>query len=181
MNFFTLLAETEGSTQVESIARSFGVDWPQLVAQIISFCIVSFLLYKLAYKRVLNVLATRRQQIAQGVATAEQIKAEFARTEAMRQQTLREANLHATQLIQEAHAAAGRVQERESQKAISTAEDIIKKAREAAKQDQARMMAELKRDLGRLVAQAAERATGKVLNQQDQRVLAEEAAKVVTE
>ena len=38
-----------GGGQVERIARTFGVDWPHLIAQIISFGIVCALLYWLAY------------------------------------------------------------------------------------------------------------------------------------
>ncbi len=181
MNTVFLLAEAGGGGAVGEIARTFGVDWPQLTAQIISFCIVSFLLYKLAYKRVLGVLEVRRQQIAAGQATAEQIKAEFARTEVQRQEILRQANAQATHLIEEAHAAAARVQERETQKATVAAQEIILKAREAAQQDQRRMAAELRRQLGRLVVQTTTRVTRKILTTQDQRVLAEEAAKVVTE
>ena len=38
--------------QVAQIARTFGVDWQHLVAQIISFTIVCAVLYKFAYKRI---------------------------------------------------------------------------------------------------------------------------------
>ena len=46
------------------IARTFGVDWPHLVAQIISFSIVCALLYQFAYRRILAMLEQRRQKIA---------------------------------------------------------------------------------------------------------------------
>ena len=38
------------------IAQTFGVDWPHLAAQVVSFSIVCALLYWLAYKRVLDML-----------------------------------------------------------------------------------------------------------------------------
>src|SRR5690349_2883336 len=150
-NLILLAAASEGGSAVQEIARTFGVDWPHLIAQIISFCIVCALLYKFAYKRVLGVLDTRRQEIEQGLANAEKIKAELARTEAQRQEVMAQTNAQATKLIEEARAAAAAVQKRETQKAIAAAEDIIAKAHEAAEADHARMLAELRREVGRLV------------------------------
>ena len=89
------------------------------------------------------------QQIAQGLANAEQIKAELARTEAQRQEVMAQANAQGTKFIEEARAAAARVLEQETQKAIAAAEQIMIKAREAAAQDHDRMLAELKREVGR--------------------------------
>src|SRR5258707_7029906 len=165
--------------QIEQVARTFGVDWPHLIAQIFSFSIVCVLLYLFAYKRVLTMLEERRQRIAEGWANAEKSKAELTKTETQRQEVLNQANAQANNLIEEARAAAARVQEQETQKAIAAAEQIIVKAREAAAQDHARMLAELKREVGRLVVQTTATVTGKILTPDDQRRLAEETAKQV--
>jgi len=176
MNAVALLATLNGG-QVEEIAKTFGVDWPHLIAQIVSFSIVCAVLYRFAYKRVLRVLEERREQIAQGLANTEKIKAELAKTEAQRQELMQQASVQANKLIEEARAAAGRVQEQETQKAIAAAELIIAKSREAAAQDYARMRAELKRDVGQLVVQTTAAVTGKILTPEDHRRLAEETAK----
>ncbi len=179
MQSFIFLAQAGGEGRIQQIAGQFGVDWAHLVSQIISFCIVCLLLYFFAYKRVLAMLEERRQRIAEGLANAEKIKAELARTEAQRQEVLVQANAQATKLIEEARAAAARVQESETQKAIAAAEGIIAKAREAAAADHARMLAELKREVGRLVVQTTATVTGKILTPEDQRRLAEETARQV--
>ena len=172
-----LMAETQGGGRIETITRTFGVDWPHLGAQIISFCIVCAVLYRWAYQPILKMLEERRQQIAQGLANTEKIKAELAKTESLRQEVLAKANTQATRIIEEAHAAAVRVEERETQKAIASAQLIISKSQEAAAQEHARMLAELKREVGRLVVQTAASVTGKILTPDDQRRLAEETAK----
>jgi len=174
---FLLLADVQSGGRIETITRTFGVDWPHLGAQIISFCIVCAVLYRWAYQPVLKMLEERRQQIAQGLANTEKIKAELAKTEAMRQDALRKANDQAALIIQEAHAAAARVQERESQKAIAAAQQIIAKAQEAAAREHERMLADLKREVGRLVVQTTATVTGKILTAEDQRRLAEETAR----
>jgi F-type H+-transporting ATPase subunit b len=86
MNALVLLATVEGGGKVEEIARTFGVDWSHLIAQIISFTIVCVLLHRFAYKPVLTMLEERRRQIAQGVPNTEKITAELARTEARHQE-----------------------------------------------------------------------------------------------
>ena len=82
----------EGGGPLAQIASTFGVDWPHLIAQIISFGIVCVVLYVLAYKPILQTLEARRQQIASGLANAEKIKAELARIETERQQVLMKAD-----------------------------------------------------------------------------------------
>src|SRR5215831_1073946 len=114
MNVLVLFAQAEAQGPVQEIARTFGVDWGHLLAQIISFSIVCALLYKFAYKRVLQMLEERRKEIAEGLANAEKIKAELARTEAARQETMAQANAQASKLIEEARDAAARVQKQET-------------------------------------------------------------------
>jgi F-type H+-transporting ATPase subunit b len=174
-----ILLAAEGEGQIAEIARTFGVDWAHLGAQIVSFAIVCALLYKFAYRQVLAMLEERRLQIAQGLANAEKIKAELDRTEAQRQEVMAQAHIQAVKVIEEARAAAARVLQQETQKAASAAEQIISKAREAANQDHERMLAELKREVGRLVVQATTIVTGKILTPEDHRRLAEETAKQV--
>jgi F-type H+-transporting ATPase subunit b len=176
MNALVLMAEAESSGQIEQIARTFGVDWPHLIAQMISFSIVCFLLYRFAYGPVLRMLANRRRLIAESLANADKVKAELARTETQRQEVMVQANAQATQFIEEARAAADVLLKKETKKAIAAAEEIIVKAHQAAAQDHARMLAELKQEVGRLVVQTTSAVTGKILTTEDQRRLAEETA-----
>src|SRR5207245_6352141 len=99
-------AQLVDSGRPERIVTTFGLDWPHLLAQIVSFCIVCFILYRFAYRPVLTMLEVRRQQIALGVANEERIRAELARTEAQRQEVMAQANTQATKFIEEARAAA---------------------------------------------------------------------------
>ena len=154
-----------------------GIQWNILLAQTISFSVVFFVLWKFAYGPIFNMLQARREKIAGALANAEKIKGDVARTEAERQKILADAGDKANKLIDDARQAAARVREQETQKAISAAEQIVVKAREAAAQDHARMLAELKREVGRLVVQTTATVTGKILTPEDQRRLAEETEK----
>ena len=107
------------------VAKPFGVDWPHLLAQIVSFGIVCAVLYLLAYKPILKMLEARRQQIASGLANAEKIEAELARIEVERRDVLDKADADGKQLIEEARAAAARVRAEETRKASAAAEQIL--------------------------------------------------------
>jgi F-type H+-transporting ATPase subunit b len=180
MGFQYFLAAAEGGGLADTareIGETFGFNKSLFASQVISFLIVAFLLHRFAYKPILRVLEERRQRIAESLANAEKIKEELAKTEAARKQLLEQAGAQANQLIEEARAAAARVQAQETQRAVTAAEQIISKARQAAEADHARMLAELRREVGRLVVQTTAKVTGKVLTAEDQQRLAEETNK----
>ena len=158
-------------------ADAFGISWQLFISQCISFCIVAALLYKFAYKPILTILEERRKTIADSLANAEKIKQELASTEAARQEVLDKANADANNLMQEARDAATKVLEKETQKAIARAEQIISKATEATEADRAKMMAELKAEIGRLVVETTGKVTGKILSVEDQQRLVDETNK----
>jgi F-type H+-transporting ATPase subunit b len=164
-------------TQAAEIARTFGVDWPHLTAQMISFAIVCAMLYWLAYQPVLRMLEERRKQIAMGVANTEKINAALAGIEAQRQGVMADAHAQGQKFLADAREAAKRLQEQEAQRALATAEQIVAKARESAAAEHARMLTELRREVGRLVVQTTAAVIGKVLTPDDQRRLSEETAK----
>jgi F-type H+-transporting ATPase subunit b len=154
-----------------------GLDWRQLLTQLISFSIVFFVLWRFAYKPIFSMLQARKEKIAEALANAEKIKTDVARTEVERQKILADAGDKANKLIDEARQAAARVREQETQKAIAAAEQIVVKAREASAQERQQMLGELKREVGRLVVQMTTAVTGKILTPEDQNRLAQETEK----
>jgi len=179
MSEFVMFAAQGGGLldMARSTGETFGFNKALFISQVVSFLIVAFLLHRFAYKPILKVLEQRRQEIAAGLANADKIKEQLAQTEAARQKILSDANTQANKLIEEARAAAAKVQEAETQKAIAAAEGIIAKAREAALQDHARMLQELKKEIGQLVVRTTAQVSGKVLTMDDQNRLVSETSK----
>ena len=71
--------------------EQLGIQWVKLITQLIDFSLVLLVLWRFAYRPVFAMLEVRRQKIADGLANAEKIKAELARTELDRQKTLADA------------------------------------------------------------------------------------------
>jgi F-type H+-transporting ATPase subunit b len=162
-----------GQIARDTTAR-FGVDLPHFIAQCISFLIVAFVLRRYAYKPILTMLEERRKRIKEGLDNAEKIKQELANTQTRTQEIMVQAGQQAAKMIDEARAAAAKVQVQETQKAIAVAQSIVDKARQAAQAEHAKMLADLRREVGRLVVDATAKVTGKVLTLEDQKRLAEE-------
>src|SRR3954467_11730023 len=118
-SFYMLAAESGGFiSQIQQTGEQFGFNRAIFISQVISFLIVALLLKKFAYGPVVTILQQRRERIEESLKNAEKIKAELARTEASRQEILNKANVQANKFIEEARAAAAKVQEVETQKAI---------------------------------------------------------------
>jgi F-type H+-transporting ATPase subunit b len=158
-------------------AGTFGWNPWLFFSQVISFTIVALLLRRFAYKPILGVLEERRQRIAEGLLNAEKIKKQLAEAEQRYAEILAKANADAQRMIDEARQSSAHLADRKEQEAIAAAEQIVAKAREASAIEHERTMAELKRELGRLVVDTTAKVTGKVLTAEDQRRLQEEASR----
>jgi F-type H+-transporting ATPase subunit b len=176
----TILAQAGGGGIIDmakETADTFGWNVGLFLSQVVSFVIVALLLRFYAYKPIVKVLQERRERIAEGLANADKIKQQLAEAEQRHAEILAKANAEAQRMIDEARESAGHVAERREQEAIVAAEQIMAKAREASTLEHERTMAELKRELGRLVVDTTAKVTGKVLNSDDQRRLQEEASR----
>ena len=178
-SLFILAAASEigGEGPVQEIFNEFGVNWTLFISQCIAFLVVALALKKFAYGPVLKVLEDRKQRIAEGIENADKIKAELADTQEEKDRILSEANDKAQELIEEARSAAEKVGEAKTQDAVNQAEEIIRKAREATEADREKMMSELKAEIGRLVVETTVKVSGKVLDDDDQKRLIDEANK----
>src|SRR5256886_1154765 len=176
-----LILATTGSVMdtVRDTADTFGWDPKLFFSQVISFIIVVYLLKRFAYKPILGVLEQRRQQIAQAHLNAEKIKQQLAEAEQRHAEILAKANAEAQKMIEEARSSASHLADRKQQEAITAAEQILAKAREASRIEHERTMTQLKRELGRLVVETTAKVTGKVLTPDDQRRLQEEPARTL--
>lgn len=166
--------------QVDEIVEKFGLAWPKFLAQVLIFIAVYSILKKFAFGPILAMLELRRQRIADGEAKLEKIAKDLAEAELNAKRLFDKANDDAARMIKEAGDSAKSLAEKRQQEAIHEANQILAKAREAAQLEHEQLMAQLKREFGRMVADATSRVTGKVLNAEDQGRINQEAAAQVS-
>src|SRR5947209_20594654 len=175
-----IAAGTGGVTDIlRETADTFGWNWKLFLSQVISFCIVAFLLRRFAYKPILAVLEDRRRKIEEGQLNAEKIRKELAEAEKRYQEIVGKANADAQRMIDEARESSAHLADRKQQEAIAAAQQIVVKAKEAAALEHDRQKQNLKQELARLVIHTATNGTGKVLTPADTKRLQEEARRQV--
>ncbi len=161
------------------LAAQFGLSAPNLIAQVLIFGIVYFILKKKAFGPILAMLEQRRARIADGESKLDKIAKDLADAEKNALAIITKANDDANRLIKEAGDSAKSVAEKRQQEAIHEASQILAKAREASTLEHEQLMSQLKREFGRMVSDATSRVTGKVLNTDDQsRINQETSAQV---
>jgi len=125
------------------------------------------------------MLEERRRRIEEGQLNAEKIKKQLAEAQTKYEEILAKANADSQKLLEEVRASGDRLAEQKRQEAITAAEQITLKAQEAMALERDKSMAEMKRELGRLVVDATSRVTGKVLSPQDHEKINEETARQI--
>ncbi len=82
--------------------EQLGIDPRLIIAQIVNFGIILFLLTKILYKPVLTFLEKRKKEIADGVAMAENMKVEEKKVLEKQEKILAEARKQAKAMIDDA-------------------------------------------------------------------------------
>jgi len=162
-----------------NVAEMFGVYWPNLIAQIILFFIVYWVLSKFAFKPIMAMLEERRRRIEEGQINAEKIKQQLAEAQTKYEETLARANAEAQRLIDEVKASGEKLAEEKRQAALAEAQEIVRRTQESLSLERERTMAELKKEVGRLVAETTEKVTQKILTPQDHQKINEETARQI--
>src|SRR6202030_278329 len=126
-----------------NVAQQFGVYWPNLIAQVVLFAIVYWVLKRFAFRPVIAMLEERRRRIEEGQLNAENIKKQLAVAQAKYEEILAKANAEAQRLIEEVRASGDRLADQKRQEAIAAAEQIALKAQEAMSLERDRLMEEI--------------------------------------
>lgn len=174
-----LAAATEQPGILENIQKTFGLNGPFFIAQVVNFILVIFVLKKFAFGPVQKILEERRNRIADGEAKLTRIEQQLAQSEITTAAAIAKANEDAARLINEAKTSAAALSEQKAQEAIASAQQILAKAEAAAQAERAAIKAELKQEFGRLVTATTAQVTGKILNSDDQSRINQEALATV--
>lgn len=112
------------------IIKNFGLDPLLLGAQIINFLIIFYLLRRLLYKPILNLLKNREATIKEGLKKAEEARKLMEKTLEEEKATLKKAQKEASKLVEEAKNQALENAKQSEEYAKKQAEKIISQAKE---------------------------------------------------
>ncbi|MFA5500829.1 MAG: F0F1 ATP synthase subunit B [Candidatus Omnitrophota bacterium] len=150
------------------------LDANQLVAQIISFLILFFILRTLVWKRFLQLLDTRKERISSEFKNIEDSKAEAARLRSDYENRMENIDQIAKEKIEEAVSEGKRIAEEIRENANTEALQIIKKTDEALKAEMARAREEYRDEIVDIALLAAEKVIEEKLTEEEDRKIAED-------
>ncbi len=131
--------------------QALGLDYKLLLAQLLNFLILMFVLKKVFYKPLLTFMHDREASIRKGVDDAAAAKLQLADSETQKQELLKAARIEAQELMTAAREEAARQAETIVAASQTEAARVIAKATETIEQDYARMTATVKAELVDLV------------------------------
>ncbi len=151
--------------------EALGINLGYLLVQILSFIIALLILRAWVYHPILNMLAQRREKIAQGLEDARHAEEARANAERDAQQVLLKAQQEANEVVRLAQTRADEVAREVKAAAEKEAAEIRTGAAAEAEQIKAQALAELRGQVAALSIAAAEKLIRESLDDKRQRTL----------
>ncbi len=106
-----------------------GLDPVLLVAQIVNFLVIGWVIYRFLIKRLLSTIDARKAAIAKGLEDAEKAKVALAQAGSEREKILEKAHDEASQVLRAARLEADRIRGDAQDRARGDAERVLTEAR----------------------------------------------------
>ena len=136
---------------MEELIRNFGIDWKLLVAQVVNFAILFFLLKKFAYGPVLEILRKRRDEIKKGIEMRAEAEKTLGEVGEIKAKTAQQAEMDALALVAHAEETAGKRTEEIVNDATARGEALVAEAKQKATKEVEKMTEAVTREAEILV------------------------------
>jgi len=150
---------------------TLGIDWRMILAQIVNFSILLFVLNKALYKPLMRILEDRRARIQKGLADAEEARVARGNAESEKQLILAEARHEALEIINRARAEAEEVKQRLIQEGHEEKTLLIQAGQHQAEQEKNRAMKDAEASVSELVVALTKKLIGNVLTEEQDKKL----------
>ncbi|OGY28299.1 MAG: ATP synthase F0 subunit B [Candidatus Woykebacteria bacterium RBG_19FT_COMBO_43_10] len=149
------------------ILKDFGVEPILLLAQIVNFVILLYILKRFLYKPILKVLDERKKRIETSMNQSAEIQKKFEEVSQKQQEILDEAKKESTRIIGTAKNEAKILTNQIQTEANTQAEEIMKRNQQSLQLEKQKMISEAKQELIDVVASATERVVERSLTKAD--------------
>ncbi len=153
------------------IAKQFGIEPILLLAQIINFLIILFVLKKFFYKPIVKMLEDRKKRIEESLKNADTIEEKLKATEEKSALILDAARKNAEDILADTKAEAQRITDAAAIEAKASAEETVKKALEQIASEREKMQKDLEQETMDLVAATVKKVLGRNLKDVEKKSL----------
>lgn len=162
------------------ILTNFGIQPILLLAQIVNFLIIFFLLKRFFYAPIVKMLNQRKKTIEESLKNAEEIEAKLTQTQEESARILEEAQNRAEKLIDDAQNQADTISQKASADARKTIEETLIQAKEQINAQKVQMQKDLESEMLTLVAEVVKKVLGRNLNAKEKASLTEKSISQLT-
>ncbi len=145
--------------------EALGINWPGLLAQVINFLILLFLLRTFLFPRILAMLDARAARIRESMERAEAAQAEAQRIERDFESRMADARREGQQIVANANQIAQRLQAEAQERAQREAEAFLERARSQIQRETEQARAELRQQVASLAILAAGKVVERSLDE----------------
>ncbi len=145
---------------MDSLIGTFHIDWKLILAQIVNFGIVFFVLYRFAIKPLARVMDERKETIKKSLDDAKRHAALAEEAETLYNEELSKARIDAQALVKEMKTKVAQEKEAMLQEANADVQKVLAEGRKLLQDEKHHMIEEVEKEIANLVVLATE----KVLN-----------------
>ena len=157
------------------IFENFGIQPTLLLAQIVNFLIILFLLKKFFYKPIIKVLEDRKNRIEDSLKNADLISEKLAKTDEKSRLIIEGAQKNAQDLISDAKSEAGRILNQAQEDARAAGQEAIIQVRAQIENERVKMQKELEDQTLNLVIGVVKKVLSKTLSVKEKQTITKEA------
>lgn len=162
---------------MEELIHHFGIDWKLLLAQMVNFFILLFLLKKFAYKPIINILKKRKDEIKKGVLFTRKAEEELKNIGVVREQSLQKTREEALSIVTKAEEDGKKRKDGLLKEANTRVEEIMADAKRLIEEEKLKMGDEVYRNAQELIKLGLEKVLGKMPEKERNENLIKEALK----
>lgn len=153
------------------LIENLGINIPLLIAQIVNFFLLLFILTKFVYKPVLNVLEQRAQRVQKSMNDAKKIEEQIKEIEKMRVEKLHSTEKECGVILEKAKEEAEKTKQELLAYANMEVEKLITKGKEKLKEEKVKIVEELKQQMAAVVVNASSKILEREITKTDEEKL----------
>jgi F-type H+-transporting ATPase subunit b len=171
----------DASNAFTKITDTFGINLPAVLAQMLNFGIVAFVIWYFGLRRIIATIDERQKKIESGLKYADDMKAKLEAAQQESAAIIKKSSVEAGRIVDEARKTAKDFLDKQTQEASGVANELLAKAQQAIELEHKKMLAEARGEIARLVVVTTERVLAKRLSDADRAGYNEAAARELAE
>lgn len=163
--------------ETPSVLGALGVNWKLLVAQLINFGVVLFVMWKWVYTPLLKAIDSRNAKLEKGLKDAEAAAAARTGAEKSSDETIIAARREAQRILEESQKHADAQRAEMKAKTQEELKALIQQGKDTLAAEKEKMVREARTEIAELAVLAAGKALGEKMTDAQKKAMLESAAK----